>query len=182
MGAGDIANFSIGQGPIDVTPLQVAVMISAIANGGKVLYPRLVSRIDPNQEGEGAQYFPEGRVRNNLGVSDRTLQLVRKAMKADVEYPTGSGREAAVPGLTMAGKTGTAQVQKNGHIDRESQITWFASFAPYRESPVGRHRDGGERRFRGQDLAPIAKHVYEALLEREKRITTKNGILAEMHN
>jgi penicillin-binding protein 2 len=181
-GAGDIANFSIGQGPIDVTPLQVAVMVSAIANGGKVYYPRLVSRIDANEAGEGAQSFPEGRIRNNLGVSDRTLQLVRKAMKADVEYPTGSGREAAVPGLTMAGKTGTAQVQKNGHIDRASQITWFASFAPY-ESPryavivmVVSGVSGGKT------CAPIAKSVYEALLAREKHLATRNGTLAEIHN
>ena len=157
-------------------------MISAIANGGKVLYPRLVSRVDANEAGEGAESFPEGRVRNNLGVSDRTLQLVRKAMKADVDYPDGSGRLAAVPGLTMAGKTGTAEVEKDNHKDKGAQITWFASFAPY-ETPryaVIVMVVGGASG--GKACAPIAKHVYEALLDREKRLAAKNGTLAEIHN
>ena len=163
-----------------ITPLQIAVMISAVANGGKVLYPRVVSRVVPYGSDEPSQTFPEGRVRDTLGVSQRSLRIVHEAMEADVRSPTGTGREAAVPGLRIAGKTGTAQVEKNGHIDKSAQITWFASFAPV-EAPryvvVAMVVSGASG---GATCAPIAHKVYEAIQQKERKPVSKPGTLAEM--
>ena len=66
---GDTANLCIGQGEVAVTPVQMAVMISAIANGGKVFWPRLVDRIEPQDpaSGEAVTNFPSGVVRDESG-------------------------------------------------------------------------------------------------------------------
>src|SRR5205823_3533945 len=83
---GDTANLCIGQGEIAVTPLQVAVMIAAVANGGKVLWPKLVARIesqDPFSD-DSPVTFPAAHVRDELKVSKRTLEVIRDAMLADV--------------------------------------------------------------------------------------------------
>lgn len=167
-GIGDTANLCIGQGMIDVTPLQMAVMTAAVANGGKVLTPRLVDRIEPSTRysDEPVQHFPSGQVRDELGVSARSLHIVREAMLADVEDPEGTGRAAGLPGLSVCGKTGTAQVtnSKNQVID---QITWFISFAPY-EKPryvvVVMVESGASG---GATCAPVARKIYRALLDRE---------------
>ena len=178
---GDTANLSIGQAKVAITPLQVAVMISAVANGGKVFYPRLVSRVVPYGSDEPSQLFPEARVRDTLDVSRHTLDLVHEAMMADVENPRGTGKGAAVAGFRIAGKTGTAQVEKNGRIDTTAQITWFGSFGPV-ESPryavvimvVSGTSGGGT-------CAPMAHKVYEAIAQKERKPAAKTGTLAEIH-
>jgi penicillin-binding protein 2 len=177
---GNTANLCIGQDRIAVTPIQIAVMISAVANGGKVFYPRLISSVTPYGGDRPSQVFPAGRVRDTLGVSRRTLGIVHEAMEADVEGPEGTGKDAAVPGLTIAGKTGTAQVEKNGHVDKSAQITWFASFAPV-ESPhyavivMVVHGASG-----GLTCAPLAHKVYLAIQQKEQRALLKPGALAEI--
>jgi penicillin-binding protein 2 len=171
---GDTANVCIGQGVVAVTPVQMAVMVSAIANGGKVLWPRLVDRIEPQDPafGEGATNFPAGVVRDELGVSSRSLQILRDAMLADVQSSEGTGTAAAVDGLKICGKTGTAQVQ-----DANNKLTghnfWFASYAPY-ENPkyavvvmVESAGDGSG----GGICAPIAHDIYETILKKETAAT-----------
>jgi penicillin-binding protein 2 len=182
---GDTANLSIGQGKIDVTPLQMAVMTAAIANGGKVLYPRLVARLEPVDGIGEAQVFPEGRVRDQLGVSQRSLKIVQTAMLADVESSEGTGHAAAVPGWRIGGKTGTAQVEKNGHIDISLQQTWFVSYAQVNPGELPRYVvvatvEGGASG--GGTCSPIAHKVYVALQQREqqKKNAPKSGTLAQI--
>jgi penicillin-binding protein 2 len=169
----ETAYLSIGQGRIAVTPLQIAVMIAAVANGGTVYYPRLVSRIEPYGGGEPTQTFETGRVRDHLGVSARTLNLLHKAMITDVQTPEGTGHAAAVPGWNIAGKTGTAEVERNGQKVKSLKNTWFASFAPA-ENPryvVVATVEGGISG--GVTCAPIAHKVYLEIQQREEERTRK---------
>jgi penicillin-binding protein 2 len=160
---GDTANLCIGQGEITVTPLQMAVMTAAIANGGKIFWPRLVQQIHSQNPdaGDAPTTFPAAQLRSQLKVSPRTLEVIRAAMLADVEDSDGTGRRAAVPGFRVCGKTGTAQVKQAGHLVRHD--TWFVSFAPY-ETPryaVVVLVEGGH--YGGTTCAPVARQVYEAL-------------------
>jgi len=170
---GNSANICIGQ-ELDVTPLQMTVMTAAIANGGTVLWPRLVDRIEPQDPASPAPpvLMPKGLVRDHLTVNPRNLQIVRDAMYSDVQDPGGTGTAAAVPGLTICGKTGTAQVMDE-HNRTIADTTWFASFAPY-EKPryavlimieVGVNEGSG-----GKTCAPIGHHIYTALLQREQEL------------
>jgi penicillin-binding protein 2 len=165
---GDTANICIGQGEIAVTPLQMAVMTAALANGGKVLWPRLVDRIESQDptSGEPPTVLPSGRVRDELGVSPRSLQILRDAMRDEVE-DAGTGARAVVPGLRICGKTGTAQVT-NEHNQEVDRTTWFISFAPYekpRYAVVVMVESGN---FGSTTCAPIAAKIYEAILEGER--------------
>lgn len=168
---GDTANMCIGQGEIAVTPVQMAVMIAAIANGGTVLFPRLVQRIEPVDEdaAEPAKDLPAGLVRDRLTVHPRSLQLVREAMLADVESTEGTGTKAAVPGFRICGKTGTAQVQ-DGANHLTGYNFWFASFAPYenpRYSVVVMVQSAGTGSG-GTVCAPIAHDIYEAIVQKNQ--------------
>ena len=142
-------------------------MIGAVANGGKVFWPRLVQTVRPlDAPPEAAgQTVPAGRLRDTLPVSARNLQVIREAMLADVEETGGTGRGAAVLDFRVCGKTGTAEVkQGNTVVDR---ITWFASFGPF-ESPryavVVMVVSGGSG---GGTCAPVAQKIYRELQRRE---------------
>ncbi|MEI6195153.1 MAG: penicillin-binding transpeptidase domain-containing protein [Verrucomicrobiota bacterium] len=173
---GDTANVCIGQGEVAVTPIQMAVMVSAIANGGKVLWPRLVDRIESQDpaSGEVATRFPARLVRDELGVHPRSLKILRDAMRDDVGSSEGTGTKAAVEGLQVCGKTGTAQVQDAGN-KLTGYNFWFASFAPY-EKPkyaVVVMVEAAGAGSGGTTCAPIAHDIYETILKKETAGTGK---------
>jgi penicillin-binding protein 2 len=170
---GATANLSIGQDPVWVTPVQIAVLTCALANGGKVLWPRLVDRIEPQEPAAGDQVMvlPHQPPRDELNVSARSMAILHEAMLADTEDAEGTGHHVRDPdpltGLRICGKTGTAQVQ-DIHNEKIAQTTWFASFAPYpnpRWAVVVMVQDG---KSGGETCAPVAGKVYKALLERER--------------
>ncbi|NOS69857.1 MAG: hypothetical protein HOP33_07995 [Verrucomicrobia bacterium] len=161
---GDTAHVSIGQGKMDVTPLQMAVLTSALANGGNVLWPRLVARTQTQDMNalEPSIEFPNKRVRDHLGVSDRNIRIVREAMLAETEddEDRATGLRVRVPGLRICGKTGTAERKERGEIHN---TTWFISYAPYeqpRYAVVVMVEDGQSG---GGTCAPVAHDVYLAL-------------------
>jgi penicillin-binding protein 2 len=176
---GEIANLCIGQGYIAVTPLQVTVMTAALANGGKVLRPRFVDHIEAPDTAFGSRpvaVFPKGSVRDNLGVSQRSLAILKDAMHAEVEEG-GTGHAAAVPGLQICGKTGTAEIMDE-HNRRVGRTTWFISFAPD-DKPryaVVVMVEGGL--FGGSSCAPAAKKIYEAILKAEQTPVTRPDSVA----
>jgi len=172
---GDTANICIGQGEVDVTPLQMAVMTCAIANGGKVFWPRLVDRVESpdGAVGEPSERFPASRVRDELGVSERSLHLLKEAMLADTEDEEGTGykafREYYRNGgtLRVCGKTGTAQV-KDAHNQITGHNLWFISFAPYehpRYAVVVMVEGAGSG---GDTCAPVARDIYAAIEQLER--------------
>ena len=177
---GDTANLCIGQGKVSVSPLQIAVMTAAIANGGKVFWPRLVLRLEPSdpQAGEKASVFPV-KVRDDLGVKPENLRLIHEAMLAEVEEKGGTGTAAAVDGLKIGGKTGTAEIERGGHI--VDKTTWFASFAPVdrpKWAVIVMVESGASG---GKTCAPVAKLIYQALQKRERDGGQNNAALASLN-
>ena len=161
---GNAANVCIGQ-EITVTPVQMAVMTSAVANGGKVYWPRLVMSLqEPDDLASKDEVSPMARLRGEIHVSKASLDIIRSSMFADVDSE-GTGRSASVPGMDVCGKTGTAQITQ-GHtvVDK---TTWFVSFAPYdapKYAVVVVVESGASG---GKTCAPIAKQMYQALQKRD---------------
>lgn len=165
---GHTINTSIGQGYVEVTPLQMAVLMCAIANGGHVYYPRLVVGIAEMKDGNlrALRDFPT-RLRRELNVSDETLAAVRDALLAVVEE--GTGRRAGVEGWKVAGKTGTAQfvTTLNGQKVKDLRA-WFNGFAPY-DSPryvITVIVEGGAGG--GSTAGPLVSEILAQIKEMEK--------------
>ena len=173
----DTANICIGQGEVAVTPLQMAAAYSAIANGGTLYWPRLVARLEPQDPSspETPTNFPAGVVRDRIGVSARSLNILYGAMLGETEDQFGTGKAACVPGLQICGKTGTAQVQDSANRLIGYNF-WFASFAPYekpRYAVVVMVQAPVERGSGGVICAPIAHDIYEAIVKKEAAGTQK---------
>ncbi|HVY69798.1 MAG TPA: penicillin-binding transpeptidase domain-containing protein [Verrucomicrobiae bacterium] len=169
---GNVANVCIGQ-EITMTPMQAAVMISAVANGGTVFWPRLVQKLVPPEHLTEAQTetFPAGRVRRQLHFRPENLATVHAAMRADVSAEgdngeMGTGKAAEVHGMDICGKTGTAEIKENGHV--VDRMTWFASFAPLsqpRYTVIVIVESGSSG---GGTCAPVARKIYEGIQKREQ--------------
>lgn len=167
---GDTAHLSIGQGDIAVTPMQMTVLAAAVANGGTVFWPRLVERLENDDNGNRTiiQSYETARVRNVVKINPANLRTLHEAMRDDVADPEGTGVKAAVKGWQVCGKTGTAVVEHTGSGPEARRITWFVSFAPFdspRYAVVAMVENGSSG---GGACAPIAKRVYESLQKMEQ--------------
>jgi cell division protein FtsI/penicillin-binding protein 2 len=114
-----IGNLPMGQG-LSVTPMQMIAGYAAIANGGMLRPPQLVEKI-----GEEPVEEPHGR----RVISPLVAEQVRTMLEG-VLAPGGTASEVSVPGYTLAGKTGTAQVAENGTYSKTKFIASFIGFAP----------------------------------------------------
>jgi peptidoglycan glycosyltransferase len=155
----DVANSAIGQGSVNTNPLHMALVAGAIGNGGTLMAPQFVLEIrDPS--GSIVRSFGPEEVGRAL--SELSAQQMTQMMVSVVE--AGTGTAAQIPGISVAGKTGTAQ---GGGQDPHA---WFVSFAPA-ESPriavavvVLDGGDLGNEATGGAVAAPIAKAVIQAAL------------------
>lgn len=129
---GDTYNFGIGQGYLAVTPLQLLTAVSAVANGGELLRPHLVKEVRDSQ-GNVLESFGK-EVRRRVPVDPAYLRVVREAMRQSVTR--GVARTAAVPGLAVAGKTGTAEFGERRPDGSYETHGWFVGFAPYEDPQV----------------------------------------------
>jgi penicillin-binding protein 2 len=119
---GDTYHFAIGQGDVIVTPLQVANYTAAIANGGTLYKPHLVSKILDKNNNVVSDVAPQ-IIRNNFIDADN-LRIVREGMRQTVTI--GSAQSLQIVPVPVAGKTGTAQWST-----KKSPHAWFVGFAPY---------------------------------------------------
>jgi penicillin-binding protein 2 len=157
---GDTLNMSIGQGAVLVTPMQVARMMSAVANGGVLWKPRLVQRIERPEQ--GVVFRDPGQVNGHVELSPVVWALIKDGLWAAVN-DGGTGGQARIPGLDIAGKTGTAQTIANSRSEKGEDHAWFAAFAPVKDPQavvvviVERGGHGGAA------AAPIARKIFNAI-------------------
>jgi len=145
---------SIGQGDLEVTPLQMAVAYAAIANGGTVVQPHLGQKI-LSPEGKVVRKLGTGKVKK-LAISAGTLDAVRKGLRSAATVGTSAAVFGSYP-VAVAGKTGTAEVYGKG------DYAWYASYAPAddpRYVVVVLIEQGGHG---GTAAAPAARMIYDAL-------------------
>lgn len=160
---------SIGQLDVRATPLQMAMMSAGIANGGVIMHPQLVDEvIAPDLQVE-RDFTP---VEFATPVSNRTAAQLTEMMVKGVNTPEGAARMAAIDGVTVAGKTGTAENGFDAEGEPLPYTLWFTGFAPA-ENPriaiaVVIANGGGEAHdFVGTSFeipTAIGKQVMEAVL------------------
>lgn len=167
--SGETISVSIGQGYTSVTPLQLATMISAVANGGKVYRPLLVKRIE-SPEGKVIKEFKPQLLRS-IPLQTFSLGIIRKGLWGVINEPRGTGGRAHVPGIEAAGKTGTAQIVGLGKGGGEKgpahlkDHAWFVCFAPFDHPQIAMAILAEHSGKGGAAAAPIAQKIIEFYLK-----------------
>jgi penicillin-binding protein 2 len=156
---------AIGQGATTVTVLQLALAYAALANGGTVYQPQVVRSIETS-DGTVIQEFPP-RVRRIVGLDQSHLSMVKNAMQGVTTEKHGTGYGGHIPGVDLAGKTGTAQVshvtprsvdpEREWYFNRDH--AWFAGYSPAASPEIAivvliEHGGGG-----GKNAVPVAMRV-----------------------
>jgi len=178
---GETLSIAIGQGFNLVTPLQVCQMTAALANGGILYKPFLIEKIiDP--EGQIIREFEPIVDVELIGV-DKYLELIRDGLVGAVNDRHGTGKEARLKDVTVAGKTGTAQVvtmEKFNEVAEEDVAykhrdhAWFTSFAPAENPEIAvtvlvEHGGHG-----GSAAAPVAKKILERYFAKKTELEGKS--------
>jgi penicillin-binding protein 2 len=171
--SGETLSFAVGQGYLLTTPLQLLMLISGVANEGKIYLPQVVEKIEDIYGNTIEEYPPMESGRAN--VSQKTLRIIQEALKGAVNDPHGTGSACSFKEVKVAGKTGTAQVItipedfKRGKIHRIPlrfrDHAWFVAYAPFEDpkiSVVVLVEHGG---FGATAAAPIARKVIEKYLD-----------------
>lgn len=152
---GLIVNYGIGQGEISVTPLQMALYCSILANGGTIYQPHVVKSIRNNilNRTEEIDYGER-----KVNINPKYFKIVREGMYDVVNVPGGTANNAQIPGVKVAGKTGTAQ---NPHGRDHS---WFICFAPYDNPKIAIAVIVENAGFGSTVAAPIARDLVAQYL------------------
>jgi penicillin-binding protein 2 len=173
---GDTAQLAIGQSFLLVTPLQMACVAATFANRGISWKPFIVGRV----ESANGQLVRQGRseMRGRLSASPQHVEIVRRAMLGAVNQVDGTAHHAAVTGLQVAGKTGTAEYDT---AQGRHKRAWFIGFAPYDEPQVAvavviEDGDSG-----GHTAAPVAGSIMAGIFQKaEDRATAGDrGLYAD---
>ncbi|MFJ3823023.1 peptidoglycan D,D-transpeptidase FtsI family protein [Streptomyces nodosus] len=167
MDSAQTALSSIGQFETAATPLQMAMVASAIANDGKLMKPYMVAKLQSSNLDTLEQTQPEEMSRP---LSEKNAQILQSMMQTVVEQ--GTGTNARIPNVTVGGKTGTAQ---HGLNNSEKPYAWFISYAKLSDgsSPVAvavvvEDESANRDDISGGGLAaPIAKNVMEAVINKK---------------
>jgi penicillin-binding protein 2 len=153
---GDLLNMAIGQGFVNVTPLQLVDYTAALANGGTLLRPQLVREITGMSNARTVVLHRLKReVRGTLGIKPETRDAIVNGM-VDALQPGGTAASSAIPGLEIAGKTGTAEVFIKGKPANNSLFTCFAPVQHPRIAVTVVVEGGG---FGADTAAPIARRI-----------------------
>jgi peptidoglycan glycosyltransferase len=157
----DIGRIGIGQGGLEVTPLQMAMVAATVANGGKLMVPHLTDHV-VNPDGQTIDTIKPQLYSQVMKAS--TAQEISQMMRNVVEE--GTGQPANTLGVSVAGKTGTASIGATG-----SNLTepWFIGFAPATDPTIAvavtiNQTDNG---YGGTIAAPIAAEIMKLLLSEQ---------------
>ncbi len=176
--AGETVIASIGQGFVLATPIQLAVMMAAVANHGKVLKPQVVRRVE-DWDGNILQQ-PETEVVRHIKYSPKVWKAVRDGLVAVVNEPHGTGHAAHLDDVVVAGKTGTSQVvrrksDEEEELDEKGKIPYrfrphalFVAYAPAEDPEIAvavvvEHGQSG-----GRAAGPIAKAIISRYMEQRR--------------
>jgi penicillin-binding protein 2 len=170
---GETVSTAIGQSFVLVTPMQMVRMISGLFNGGHLYQPKVIKWVGKDSK-KIHQFTPT--LLDRIDAKRENVERVKQALVGVVNEPRGTGGRSRVKGLTVAGKTGTAQVitlEKSEAYEEESEIpvefrdhAWFVAIAPAEEPRLALAiliEHGGHG---GSGAAPIAKEMFKTYFKR----------------
>jgi len=177
---------AIGQGYVAVTPLQLAELAAEIGNGGTLYQPQFVKEIDA-LDGTPVKVFPP-IIRSHVNIDPTVLDQVRSGMIGVVNAGDGTAHGARLDGVTVAGKTGTAQVIKeaqgvrvkeNAGPEKYRDHGWFMAFAPVDHPRIAvaciiEHGGHG-----GSSAGPVVKAVMQEFFMKNPPQGTTPGQLTK---
>ncbi|MFK5927368.1 MAG: penicillin-binding protein 2 [Desulfuromusa sp.] len=184
--AGETVIASIGQGFVLATPIQLAVMMAAVANNGKVLKPQVVRQVEDWEGHVLLQTHPE--VVRQIDYSPEAWKAVQNGLVAVVNEPHGTGHVAHIDDILVAGKTGTSQVvrrksDKEEELDEKGEIPYrfrphalFIAYAPAEKPEIAvvvvvEHGQSG-----GRAAGPIVKQIIQRYMDlKEKKLLEEKG-------
>jgi penicillin-binding protein 2 len=172
---GETPSVSIGQGAVTVTPLQMAVSVAAFVNGGNVLVPHLIKGIK-SADGRFDDKDFGVEVRSTVSLNKKIVELVKASLEGVVNDSRGTAKKARLDdayNITVAGKTGTAQVvslELSSGGDHLADHAWFVGYAPADKPEVvvvALVENGGHG---GAAAAPVVKQVLEAYFSKTRGV------------
>jgi penicillin-binding protein 2 len=149
---GETVSVAIGQGQVSATPLQMACVVAAIANGGRLVHPHLA------RAAGGSDWAPVP-----LGIHPETIAAIKEGMRAVVAE--GTGRRARLPTVEVCGKTGSAQVVARSRLEKSPNTFemlphgWFLAFAPADKPRIALAVLVEHGRSGGESAAPVARQI-----------------------
>jgi len=168
---GDTANVAIGQGDLQTTPLQMAQVAAAIASGGVVYQPQVLERAT---EANGkVLHRMKPRVLHRLPLAPEHLRLVAQGMRSVVSGPRGTSHRANLAGVSVAGKSGSAETRGGGPTH-----AWFICYAPYVNPTIAVSvflETTGQGLHGGADAAPVARTMLAAHFGVPDRVAGARG-------
>ncbi|HEV2908459.1 MAG TPA: penicillin-binding protein 2 [Candidatus Eremiobacteraceae bacterium] len=172
--AGDTVNMAIGQGYVEVSPIQLLRVATAVANGGTLYRPFLLSDI---RDAHGHVTRTEPYVEGHVPVPAGDLDLVRQGMLGAIESPYGTAHNIVIPGFHFAGKTGTVENVRTLDNPEGRNHAWFVCFAPYDHPQIAvvvfMEKSGG---FGAVNAAPVAQAIVEYYYHLSREGPAGNGI------
>ncbi len=166
--SGDVVNLSIGQGDVLVTPLQMAQLMAIIANQGLLPQIRLVKQIQ-TPDNQVVSAYPN-RIRENVLIPPDIYRALKAALIEVTEGGSGTAHQAQVPGIQVAGKTGTAQW---GPKLNQRTAAWFVGFLPadhpkYAFAAVSEGDPGDNSVHGSTHAAPLIGKVFRSVFQEGK--------------
>ncbi len=155
---GDTCNLSIGQGALAVSPLQMAMLTAALANGGQLFRPRLLRAVRAPDAAGFERTRPE--LVNDPGWDPALLAPIRAGMRDAVMSARGTGRLARVEGVTVSGKTGTAQYGAPGERRNRG---WMIAYAPSEAPRVAIAMVADDAVSGGATVGPRMRQLLEGI-------------------
>jgi len=167
---GETLSVAIGQGYVNVTPIQMATAFATIANDGKLFRPYVVKRIVDRQNGGEQVFNPD--LLSQLSVPTKYFEQVKELLLNVVESKEGTGQRAKIEGIKVGGKTGTAQVSALGRgvSDAFQDHAWFVAFAPVDNPQIAVATIVENAGHGGVAAAPVVRQVMEKFFRKKGMI------------
>ncbi len=159
---GDTYNMGIGQGFLAATPIQMVRVVAAVANGGKLLTPRVVREV--HDDNGHVVKGNEPVIASQIPVSQENFAIVREAMRQAASW--GTANAGAVPGIAVGGKTGTAEFGPRFADGTYETHAWYSGFAPF-DVPEIAITVFLERGVGAIDAAPVASKILDYYFHRQ---------------